>query len=57
MLRERGLDGRVLIEADGGIRVTTVPELRQAGADVIVPGSLVFKSGNLQETMSWIRSF
>ncbi len=31
------------IEADGGIRRETVPLLRAAGADFIVPGSLMFK--------------
>ncbi len=33
----------ILIEADGGIRRETVPLLRAAGADFIVPGSLMFK--------------
>jgi ribulose-phosphate 3-epimerase len=31
------------IEADGGIRRETVPALHAAGADYIVPGSLMFK--------------
>jgi ribulose-phosphate 3-epimerase len=31
------------IEADGGIRRETVPRLKAAGADYIVPGSLMFK--------------
>jgi ribulose-phosphate 3-epimerase len=31
------------IEADGGIRRETVPILKAAGADWIVPGSLMFK--------------
>ncbi|SPF53719.1 Ribulose-phosphate 3-epimerase [Candidatus Sulfopaludibacter sp. SbA4] len=46
---------RVLLIADGGIRSHTVPGLRQAGADVIVPGSLVFQSQNLVETFAWLR--
>ena len=37
---ERGLD--VEIEADAGIRRHTVPLLKAAGADYIVPGSLMF---------------
>ena len=37
---ERGLG--VEIEADGGIRRHTVPLLKAAGADYIVPGSLMF---------------
>ncbi len=42
--------------ADGAIRSHTVPLLRRAGADVIVPGSLVFQSQNLVETFSWLRA-
>jgi ribulose-phosphate 3-epimerase len=33
----------VEIESDGGIRRETVPLLKAAGADYIVPGSLMFK--------------
>jgi len=48
--------GRVRLVADGGIRKQTVPLLRQAGADVIVPGSLVFQSPDLAETFAWLRT-
>ena len=41
IIDERGLD--VEIQADGGIRRHTVPLLKAAGADYIVPGSLMFK--------------
>jgi ribulose-phosphate 3-epimerase len=41
IIRERGLN--VEIEADGGIRRETVPLIARAGADTIVPGSLMFK--------------
>ena len=41
IIRERGL--RTEIEADGGIRRETVPLIHAAGADYIVPGSLMFK--------------
>src|ERR1041385_3048672 len=34
---------KIEIEADGGIRRETVPLLHAAGADYIVPGSLMFK--------------
>jgi ribulose-phosphate 3-epimerase len=47
---------RVRLIADGGIRSHTVPLLRRAGADVIVPGSLVFQSRNLVETFSWLHA-
>jgi ribulose-phosphate 3-epimerase len=41
MIGKRGL--KTEIEADGGIRRETVPLLAAAGADYIVPGSLMFK--------------
>jgi ribulose-phosphate 3-epimerase len=47
---------RIRLIADGGIRSDTVPLLRQAGADVIVPGSLVCKSENPRETFAWLRA-
>lgn len=40
-IQRRGLGTE--IEADGGIRRETVPMLKAAGADYIVPGSLMFK--------------
>jgi ribulose-phosphate 3-epimerase len=41
IIGQRGL--KTEIEADGGIRRETVPLLNTAGADYIVPGSLMFK--------------
>jgi len=41
IIRQRGLQTEV--EADGGIRRETVPLLKAAGADYIVPGSLMFR--------------
>ena len=46
----------IRIVADGGIRPQTVPALRAAGADSVVPGSLVFGSENLEQTILWLRS-
>ena len=37
----RGL--ATVVEADGGIRRHTVPQIARASADYIVPGSLMFK--------------
>jgi ribulose-phosphate 3-epimerase len=56
MLRQRHLEDRVRIEADGGIRAATVPNLRKAGADLVVAGSLAFKSDDMAATMAWLRS-
>lgn len=44
----------VKIEVDGGIRKETVPLLIRAGANILVPGSLVFKD-NYSQIFSWLR--
>ena len=41
MITQRGLSTE--IEADGGIRYESVPLIHRAGADLIVPGSLIFR--------------
>jgi len=41
IITQRGL--KTEVEADGGIRRETVPLLKAAGADYIVPGSLMFR--------------
>lgn len=51
-----GRRAEVRLTADGGIRSGTVPMLRRAGADAIVPGSLVFGSQNLADTFAWLRT-
>ncbi len=55
LLREHARRG-VRLVADGGIRERTVGELRAAGADAVVPGSLVFQSADLESTFRWLRS-
>ena len=44
----------VLLAADGGIRDTTVPLLRAAGAETVVMGSLAFGAPDLAERMRWL---
>ena len=46
---------RVRLVADGGIRRHTVPRLHAAGANAVVPGSLVFQSTDLTSTFAWLR--
>ena len=41
-------DRPVHIEIDGGVDPTTAPQLAKAGADVLVAGSAVFRSGSVQ---------
>jgi ribulose-phosphate 3-epimerase len=52
ILRERNAPARLI--ADGGIRRQTAPQLRRAGADIVVPGSLVFQSTDLAATFNWL---
>ncbi len=49
----RGL--QTVVEADGGIRRHTVPKIAEAGADFIVPGSLMFKE-DPAEMRAWLAS-
>jgi ribulose-phosphate 3-epimerase len=55
LIASAGLQGRVKLVADGGIRRHTVPELRRAGAGVVVAGSLVYQSPDLAQTFAWLR--
>jgi ribulose-phosphate 3-epimerase len=56
LLEDRGRSEAVKLSADGGIRSHTVPSIREAGADMITPGSLVFKSSDLAETTRWLHA-
>lgn len=47
---------RIVLAADGGIRDTTVPVLRAAGADTVVMGSLAFGAPDLAARIAWVRS-
>ena len=47
---------RIVLAADGGIRETTVPGLRRAGAETIVMGSLAFGAADLAARMAWVQS-
>lgn len=55
LLREHSKH-HVRLVADGGIRAHTVSALYAAGADAIVPGSLVFQATDLEATFGWLRS-
>ena len=47
---------RIVLAADGGIRETTVPLLRKAGAETIVMGSLAFCAEDLPARMKWVQA-
>jgi ribulose-phosphate 3-epimerase len=51
-----GLGVEFEIFVDGGIRPETVPQLAEAGAEGVVPGSLVFGAQDPIATLSWIHS-
>ncbi len=46
----------ILLAADGGIRDTTVPLLRAAGAQTVVMGSLAFGAPDLADRMRWLHA-
>lgn len=50
-----GQGRRIVVAADGGIRDTTVPDLRAAGAETVVLGSLAFGAPELAARMAWLR--
>jgi len=56
LLKTHGLTEKIKVGADGGIRNNTVPDLRAAGADTVVMGSLAFGSTDLDETFNWLHS-
>ena len=47
---------KALIEVDGGVQADTAPRLVEAGVDVLVSGSYVFKSANPEQTIHELRS-
>lgn len=47
---------KALIEIDGGVQQDTAPRLVEAGADVLVSGSYVFKAKDPLATISWLKN-
>ena len=47
---------RILLAADGGIRENTVPQLRAAGAQTVVLGSLAFGDPDLAKRIGWLHA-
>ena len=47
---------RALIEVDGGVQGETAPRLVEAGVDVLVSGSYVFKSPTPEQTILGLKS-
>ena len=55
LIKESG--SHALIEIDGGVQGETAPRLVQAGADVLVSGSYVFKSSDPCATIHNLKEF
>jgi ribulose-phosphate 3-epimerase len=53
MIRDRGL--ATLIEIDGGVNEKTIKNLSDAGVDVFVAGSAIFKSPDYKKTIDKFR--
>ena len=54
MINRKGLD--TLIEIDGGVNLQTGKQLIDAGADVLVAGSFVFKAQDPIQTIHELKS-
>ena len=44
------------IEVDGGVNLKNAKELKNAGANILVSGSTIFKSENYQKTIDILRN-
>jgi ribulose-phosphate 3-epimerase len=57
LVKRRESDGlRFEVYVDGGIRRETVPMIAKAGADGVIPGSLVFKDPDWVEAVRWVQT-
>lgn len=54
MIDDKGLD--IDIQVDGGIKADNVKEIVEAGADIIVAGSAIFNSGNIERAVKQFRA-
>jgi ribulose-phosphate 3-epimerase len=55
-LKELGLRKQVLIEVDGGIKLSNAKIIKKAGADILVVGSAIFKADNPHEVIGQFKS-
>ncbi|UVC08591.1 D-allulose-6-phosphate 3-epimerase [Rhizobium sp. TH2] len=54
LMRRAGREQEIILAADGGIREQTVPQLRAAGAETVVLGSLAFGDMDLPGRIAWL---
>ena len=53
-IKTRGAD--CLIQVDGGINTSNIPDLEKAGADLLVIGTFLYNSANIADTLLEIRN-
>ena len=51
-LKEKNIRDKILIQVDGGIKLTNYNKVISAGGDILVAGSEVFKSDNPSATIN-----
>jgi len=56
LIADSGAERRIVLAADGGIKEQTAPELRAAGAQSLVLGSLAFGAPELASRMAWLHA-
>jgi ribulose-phosphate 3-epimerase len=56
LMRAAGREQAIVLAADGGIRAQTVPQLRAAGAETVVMGSLAFGDPDLAARIAWLKA-
>jgi len=52
----RSIAPHVSIEVDGGVTIGNIKDIAEAGADVIVAGAAVFRSGNYEQTIKTMKA-
>ena len=52
ILKEKNLRDKIAIQVDGGIKLHNAKDVINAGADILVVGSEIFKSKNPIETIN-----
>ncbi len=48
-------ENKIEIEIDGGVKIENAKEIKEAGTDILVAGSAVFKSSDYKDTITKIR--
>ncbi|OGQ50066.1 MAG: ribulose-phosphate 3-epimerase [Deltaproteobacteria bacterium RIFCSPLOWO2_02_FULL_47_10] len=53
---ERKINRKILIEVDGGVKISNIKTVADAGADIIVAGSAIFGSKDYAKTIAEMKS-